>query len=52
MATVIESARQAQTDQRFVIYGVDWDTYDAISRALGDHQTRLTFDGKNLELGA
>src|SRR5580704_17023526 len=49
MATVLESPRKAQADNRFVIYGVDWDTYDAISRALGDHRTRLTFDGKNLE---
>jgi Uma2 family endonuclease len=49
MATVLESPRKAQADDRFVIYGVDWDTYDAISRALGDHPTRLTFDGQNLE---
>jgi hypothetical protein len=50
MATVRESPRKAEADKRFVIYGVDWDTYDAISRALGDHRTRLTFDGENLEL--
>ena len=25
-------------------------TYDAILKALGDHPTRLTFDGRNLEL--
>jgi Uma2 family endonuclease len=49
MATVLESPRVAQSDHRFVIHGVDWHTYDAISRALCDHKTRLTFDGKNLE---
>src|SRR5437763_1813121 len=50
MATVLESPRKAQADTRFVIHGVDWETYDAISHALGDHRTRLTFDGENLEL--
>jgi Uma2 family endonuclease len=50
MATVLESPRKAQADNRFVIYGVDWETYDKISCALGDHRTRLTFDGENLEL--
>src|SRR5579864_8638649 len=49
MATVLEPSRLAQTDQRYVLYGIDWETYDAISRALGNRPTRLTFDGENLE---
>src|SRR5258708_6494362 len=49
MATVLEPPHNWQADERFVIHGVDWETYDAISRALGDRPTRLTFDGENLE---
>src|SRR5689334_14861255 len=49
MATVLEPAPERPSDQRFVIHGVDWETYDHISCALGDHRTRLTFDGENLE---
>ena len=48
MATVLEPLRQAP-DRRFVLYGVDWNTYDAIVTALADRQTRITFDGENLE---
>jgi len=56
MATVLEPAqqlqtnRQAQTEPRFVIRDVDWHVYDGIVRALGDHHTRITFDGRNIEL--
>ncbi len=38
-----------QADGRFVLYGVDWDVYEQLCRALCDHPTRLTFDGKNLD---
>jgi Uma2 family endonuclease len=50
MATVFEPQRHVHADQRFVIRGVDWHTYDAILQALGDHRTRVTFDGRDLEL--
>jgi len=32
MATVLIRSRPAQADERFVLYGIDWGTYDAISR--------------------
>jgi len=50
MATVLEPQKDIRADERFVIHGVDWNTYDAILRALGDHRTRVTFDGRHLEL--
>ena len=50
MATVLETDLWFQADARFVICGVDWVTYEAISQALGNRPTRLTFDGENLEL--
>jgi Uma2 family endonuclease len=49
-ATVLEPQKHVRADERFIIHGVDWHTYDASLRALGDHPTRLTFDGRNLEL--
>ena len=48
MATVLEPRRQAP-DERFVLWGVDWEVYDAIATALADRPTRITFDGENLE---
>jgi Uma2 family endonuclease len=50
MATVLEPEKHVPADERFVIHGVDWHIYDAIVRALGDHRTRVTFDGRDLEL--
>ena len=50
MATVLAAAPSAQTEERFVLRGVDWNVYEGIRQALGDHPTRLTFDGRNLEL--
>jgi len=50
MATVLEPVTETQHDERFVIRGVTWEAYEAILAALGDHPTRITFDGRNLEL--
>lgn len=50
MATVLEPARQTQSEARFVLHNVDWQVYDGIVRAIGDHHTRITFDGRNIEL--
>ncbi|HEY2253418.1 MAG TPA: hypothetical protein VGH74_20230, partial [Planctomycetaceae bacterium] len=56
MATVLEPAQQSKVDwqtqaePRFVLRGVDWQVYDGIVQALGDHPTRITFDGRNIEL--
>src|SRR5579871_3291405 len=50
MASVLEKPNQSQGDERFVLRGVNWETYEAILQALGDRPTRLTFDGENLEL--
>jgi Uma2 family endonuclease len=49
MATAIETPPVRQADDRFVLRHLDWAAYDAIRRALGNHPTRLTYDGKNLE---
>jgi Uma2 family endonuclease len=49
MATVLEPAQQIDADLRFVLRGVDWNVYEGMLRALGDHPTRITFDGENLE---
>jgi len=50
MATVLVPAQQARAEERFVLRGVDWNVYKGILSALGDHRTRITFDGRNLEL--
>jgi len=50
MATAFEPVRQALLEPRFVIRDVDWHVYDGIVRAIGDHHTRITFDGRNIEL--
>lgn len=44
--------RTAQTSdgQRFLLYGVDWHTYETLLNALGDRRIRLTYDRGNLEL--
>jgi Uma2 family endonuclease len=49
MATAIETPPVRQADDRFVLRHLDWAAYDAIRRALDDHPTRLTYDGKDLE---
>ena len=49
MATVLEPAQQIHADERFVLCGVDWDVYEGVLRALGNHPVRITFDGENLE---
>ncbi len=36
--------------QRFVLRGIDWNTYQTISRALDGRHLRLSYDGENLEL--
>ena len=50
MATVLEPVQRAVAEERFVLRGVDWNVYKGILLALGDHRTRVTFDGRNLEL--
>ncbi len=56
MTSLIESVRSstrdilADDDQRFVLWGVGWKTYDTLCRQLADHPIRLTFDGTNLEI--
>jgi hypothetical protein len=51
MASLLEPQQDMLAEQRFVIRGVDWDTYDKIVHILGDRPSpRLTFDGRNLEL--
>ena len=50
MATVLEPVQQVVAEERFVLRGVDWNVYKGIVSALGDHRTRITFDGRNLEL--
>lgn len=37
------------TEQRFVLFNVDWDTYVTISDKLGERNIRLNYDGVNLE---
>lgn len=49
MATVLEPVQRTDADERFVLRGINWEMYEGILRALGDHPTRITFDGKNLE---
>jgi Uma2 family endonuclease len=49
MATVIETVQHVDADERFVLRGVDWEFYEGLLRILGDHPTRITFDGENLE---
>ncbi len=41
---------QPPGEQRFVLDGVDWDTYVAFSDKLGKRNIRLNYDGVNLEL--
>jgi Uma2 family endonuclease len=50
MATATAISPELQTDERFVLRGVDWKVYDGIRRALENHPTRLSFDGRNIEL--
>ena len=50
MATATAISPELQAEERFVLRGVDWNAYDAIRRALEDHPTRLSFDGRDLEL--
>ncbi|HEY2253547.1 MAG TPA: Uma2 family endonuclease [Planctomycetaceae bacterium] len=37
-------------NERFVLHGVSWQTYDDLCGNVGDHPIRLTFDGSNLEI--
>src|SRR5947209_2577101 len=48
MATV--SAPSREPEQRFLLRGVDWKTYRAVSEALTGRHLRLTYDRGNLEL--
>ncbi|MGD0091650.1 MAG: Uma2 family endonuclease [Planctomycetota bacterium] len=44
------TAPKEQTDQRFVLYGVDWHFYDMLLKALGDRHVFVTYDRGSLEL--
>jgi Uma2 family endonuclease len=50
MDTVCVPADQPPPEQRLLLRGVDWETYQAISRALTGRHLRLTYDRENLEL--
>ena len=53
MATVSVPAEErvdVPAEQRFLLRGVDWQTYQALSRALTGRHLRLTYDHGNLEL--
>lgn len=50
MATATEVSPGQKNEDRFILRHLDWNAYDAIRRALDDHLTRLTYDGKDLEL--
>lgn len=41
---------QVETDQRLLIQGVDWETYEKFLAAVGDRRIFLTYDGEDLEL--
>jgi len=41
---------EANHDQRFVLHCIEWDQYQAISKALTGHHVRLSYDGESLEL--
>lgn len=41
--------RASSSEQRFLLRAVDWQTYRAVSEALGERHVRLTFDRGNLE---
>lgn len=52
MATVSEPvplAGPAPEDQRFLLRGVDWQTYRKLTEVLTGHHVRLTYDRGNLE---
>jgi Uma2 family endonuclease len=48
MATVQEA--QETREQRFVLRGADWQTYQGILKALGERPVRVTYDRGRLEL--
>lgn len=59
MATVLTPATETVRDdeelrvpseQRFLLGGVDWETYLKISDALTERHVRVTYDGENLEI--
>jgi Uma2 family endonuclease len=49
MASADVSTAFAAND-RVVLHGVSWQTYDDLCGNVGDHPIRLTFDGNNLEI--
>ena len=44
------AAPRKQTDQRFVLHGVNWHFYDTLLKALGDRHIFVTYDRGSLEL--
>ncbi|HEX8200082.1 MAG TPA: Uma2 family endonuclease, partial [Isosphaeraceae bacterium] len=51
VATIVEPpVRPAETEQRFMLYNVGWDGYEAMLKLVGDRPIRLTYDRGNLEL--
>jgi Uma2 family endonuclease len=41
---------QLPTEQRFVLWDADWETYESMLEAVGDRPVRLTYDRGKLEL--
>jgi Uma2 family endonuclease len=44
------STVQLDHDQRILLHGIEWEQYQAISKALNGHHLRLSYDGESLEL--
>ncbi len=44
MATQIEDRAETPAEQRFLLRGVDWETYQAVSEALSGRHVRLTHE--------
>lgn len=44
------SSAQTPTEQRFLLYNIDWQGYEKLLDILGDRHIRVTYDRGNLEL--
>ena len=51
MATTVEPCpRVVPIEQRFVLFNIGWEGYEAMLKILGDRPIRTTYDRGNLEL--
>jgi hypothetical protein len=51
MATTLEPRpRVVSIEQRFVLFNIGWEGYEALLKILGDRPIRTTYDRGNLEL--